>query len=1202
MLGPNAGFVLNGDLHVTGNDSILFEDQSVFYSDIKLKHNLTKADPIITLQPDKKNSFIRFIGTSIIDQGNGAEDKIESNYIFVGDDLEFKRGASVGLYGGGDIVAAAKSIRMSEFSGLLTVSPTLNKGGDIKLTADHILMEDTLLETSAQAGVGGDIYLIADDIEINDGGFGTFSYYSGKANSGRAGSSTLKARDSLRLNSGKIHSISFTSAGGSGNIEVDTGELIMDGGTLSSPAEFKSVAYRGSTGNVLINASKMRTSNARFQVEALQDLNYVPTSENYGDLKIKAEEADFGVLSIIAATRQKNGSSDILIDVSGDLGLGKVTIQGRGTVGDNEGGRSLTEGVGGNLIINAKNIFGQTDYIKGQGQQLRIFSTGSIHLNAEEKIHLGKAIFGYDNISPKRRHEVRMTADEIQLGFKPEQNPNKTASVEFDYDFEKNMSPEIFLNAQNNLRINPGAIIKASQFGISAEESILQDVQLNLGWGGDHLVKGKGSLQLAGSTMIQINASGVSGGWQKAGTLKFHSQKLIVDSDVSILSSTKGGEQSASLVLDAENFTLDGGLIQTVTSGIGRAGDVSLRANSSSIQNGGSLGSKTEGEGASGDIHVEGGRLVLDGESSLRSGVDLNAEEMSLDAIGDAGAVTINVESISLSGGSYVASTALDVGQSKDVNVKAGSIILGEQSYITSTSQVTEEVGAYRFFEAREERELTRNGVISLTGKAIELSSGSYLKTTTNLPYRQAGDIVIKGESIVLAGGSAVVSNTEPSGQVSEAMAALGMGDQTPNYGNAGTVEIEGHTVIVAGGSRVASDSFTDGDGGNVSIKADTLNLQDRGRIYAGALNRGGGGQISIETEKLNAEGQASIVADVRDSGQGGKVSIHADEMNLDQASVYGSTSGEGAGSRIQVQANELNLFNGARVESVAFGLGQAGGLDIAADTVSISGQSEWFDPKDVDAEPSGHVARSGFVTSTEARGAAGTIHLNTLKLDLDGGVISSASTDWGAAGSINIGISETILMRNHGQISVRSALANGGDITIQTDGHVLVDDSELSASAELDGGSVRLYGGGNFFLRAGQITAEAGQDGGNIFVEAPETLVLQKGRLSANAIRGQGGYILITANGFLPSIETSVTASSEFGVQGTVEIRSPDTDVGSSLVVLPDKLSSRSVNLAERCALRLQGDVSSFFMNGQGGLPVWSKENYLPETIQVRM
>ena len=66
----------------------------------------------------------------------------------------------------------------------------------------------------------------------------------------------------------------------------------------------------------------------------------------------------------------------------------------------------------------------------------------------------------------------------------------------------------------------------------------------------------------------------------------------------------------------------------------------------------------------------------------------------------------------------------------------------------------------------------------------------------------------------------------------------------------------------------------------------------------------------------------------------------------------------------------------------------------------------------------------------------------------------------------------------------------------------------------------------------------------------------------------------------------------------GVVEIDSVETDIGGGLVILPDELKDRSVNLAERCALQLQGDVSSFFINGQGGLPVWSRENYLPETI----
>ena len=55
--------------------------------------------------------------------------------------------------------------------------------------------------------------------------------------------------------------------------------------------------------------------------------------------------------------------------------------------------------------------------------------------------------------------------------------------------------------------------------------------------------------------------------------------------------------------------------------------------------------------------------------------------------------------------------------------------------------------------------------------------------------------------------------------------------------------------------------------------------------------------------------------------------------------------------------------------------------------------------------------------------------------------------------------------------------------------------------------------------------------------------------------------------------------------------VDSVETDIGGGLVILPDELKDRSVNLAERCALQLQGDVSSFFINGQGGLPVWSRE-----------
>ena len=90
---------------------------------------------------------------------------------------------------------------------------------------------------------------------------------------------------------------------------------------------------------------------------------------------------------------------------------------------------------------------------------------------------------------------------------------------------------------------------------------------------------------------------------------------------------------------------------------------------------------------------------------------------------------------------------------------------------------------------------------------------------------------------------------------------------------------------------------------------------------------------------------------------------------------------------------------------------------------------------------------------------------------------------------------------------------------------------TRASASAKQDGGGVRLYGDGNFFFRDGRITAEAGQDGGNILSRHANTRT-QRAPTFRNAICRQGGYILITADGFLPSMETSITASSNLALR----------------------------------------------------------------------
>jgi len=86
-----------------------------------------------------------------------------------------------------------------------------------------------------------------------------------------------------------------------------------------------------------------------------------------------------------------------------------------------------------------------------------------------------------------------------------------------------------------------------------------------------------------------------------------------------------------------------------------------------------------------------------------------------------------------------------------------------------------------------------------------------------------------------------------------------------------------------------------------------------------------------------------------------------------------------------------------------------------------------------------------------------------------------------------------------------------------------------------------------------------------------------------------------IAAEGFLPSRDSVISASSELGLEGSIEIEMPEMGVGAGSVVLPESLVEQEVNLSDRCALMLSGDVSSVFVNGDGGIPAWSPGDVVP-------
>jgi len=110
--------------------------------------------------------------------------------------------------------------------------------------------------------------------------------------------------------------------------------------------------------------------------------------------------------------------------------------------------------------------------------------------------------------------------------------------------------------------------------------------------------------------------------------------------------------------------------------------------------------------------------------------------------------------------------------------------------------------------------------------------------------------------------------------------------------------------------------------------------------------------------------------------------------------------------------------------------------------------------------------------------------------------------------------------------------------------------------------------------------------DGGNISID-PQFVILQNSQLVAQANAGAGGAINVIAGVFIADPNSLVSASSQSGPQGTVNIQSPVQNVGGELAALSQELSSVGALLAQQCAARAaDGKFSTFVIAAREGLP----------------
>jgi hypothetical protein len=196
-------------------------------------------------------------------------------------------------------------------------------------------------------------------------------------------------------------------------------------------------------------------------------------------------------------------------------------------------------------------------------------------------------------------------------------------------------------------------------------------------------------------------------------------------------------------------------------------------------------------------------------------------------------------------------------------------------------------------------------------------------------------------------------------------------------------------------------------------------------------------------------------------------------------------------------------------------------------------------------------------------------------------GVFSQSLTfgvvDGGDGGNIDIEAHDRVDIEAGGRVSARSdGTGDAGDIRVAAGKKVrILDGGEILTEAlGSSGGNIEVLAGDYVRLELGRIETDvlasgAGENAGDVTVEA-ESAVLDRSHIIANAFGGaDAGNITIAANHTFLSGESFLQATADIGIDGTVEITSPVTDLTGALTTLPARYLDASEQLARECAAR---------------------------------
>jgi filamentous hemagglutinin family protein len=577
----------------------------------------------------------------------------------------------------------------------------------------------------------------------------------------------------------------------------------------------------------------------------------------------------------------------------------------------------------------------------------------------------------------------------------------------------------ITINAQDSVNLASGGNINVFSAGlfkggditintrklkIAGYGSTLSTIAQFYGDGGNITINATDSVTVANGGAIKAGTASDSDG--NSGNISIDTGTLTVSGrDVfysRIDSSTAGSGKGGSIIIKTrDSVTIsDGASIDAGTSGdpiaanSGNAGSISIETNTLKLSEGDISSTSFYSTGSGGAIAITAVESINLAAGSTISSRTTNG--------GSGGNIVMDTKVLNLSDGAVVSSGTDHGGKSGDITINAAESI----NMVTNTSDYV--MGIRAETSSRE----NAGNIVLKTGK-LHLSDNAEISTKANSDAEgNGGNIEISAtQSIILDKGSNVIASTE-------------------SKGNAGNIVIKAQTISLNNGSTVDSRTYSSGLAGNIEVNAtQSIKLDTQATIVAATTSTGNAGLITITTPDLSLAGLSAVLTSSNGSGNAGNVNIQSHTITLtDNALISSESLGTGKAGNLDIKAVDnlklvdssittatvnadggsitidpllVHLKNSSITTSVKGGTGNGGNIDLTAKQLLLD--------------------NSKIVAQADA-GNGGNINLNAdVIIQSPTGSLISASSNLGVQGSVVL--SSPVLDVNAALVDMPSSL-----------------------------------------------------------------------------------------------------------------------------------------------------------------------------------